>query len=118
MAVRKKVMGAEPAHDGMNPLVAPQIRMAEALLQQQIDFLDFLKTRFESDRKMLGELAHSGDPYAAMSLWSEFWQNAATDYATESAKLSAAMQGVATAALSGLSEDDAVTAPHQHATPV
>lgn len=120
MATKKtKDSEAVQAIDGMAMLMGPQLRMAEAMLTQQIELLDFLKSRFERDRKMLSDLSRTKDPNTAMSLWGDFWQSAMSDYAMESSKLMASMQGVGEAAISSLKPDDSDgPAPGHHATPV
>lgn len=94
-----------PTFDGVSMFVRPQARMAEALIKQNIETLDFLKTRFERDRAMLGELAAVEDATEAMSLWTTFWQRMLSDYATETNKLAASVTEIAEQALRSASEE-------------
>lgn len=99
--------GCMPVPDvsGMNSMMSPQLKMMEALIAQNIEMLDFLKTRFERDQDMVGKLADEADPLKAMSLWGEFWQRAASDYATEMSKLATSMTGIAERAVRTATEE-------------
>ncbi|KFE35317.1 phasin family protein [Thioclava atlantica] len=89
----------------VSSMMAPQLRMMEALIAQNIEVLDFLKTRFERDREMIGELADTADPMQAMNLWGEFWQRMMSDYATESSKLATSVTGIAERAVRSATEE-------------
>jgi hypothetical protein len=91
--------------DALGKMIRPQMAMAQAVLDYNIETLDFLKARFERDREMLGELAKTVDPMQAASLWSEFWQRTASDYAMESAKLSTSLQTITQQAVQTASEE-------------
>lgn len=99
--------GCMPVPDvsGMNSMMSPQLKMMEALIAQNIEMLDFLKTRFERDQDMVGKLADEADPLKAMSLWGEFWQRTASDYATEMSKLATSMTGIAERAVRTVTEE-------------
>ena len=94
-----------PALDGFSMFMRPQARMAEALLKQNIETLDFLKTRFERDRAMLADLAQIDDPAKAMDLWSSFWQRMMSDYSTETTKLAASVTEIAEQAVRTATEE-------------
>ncbi|MBW0157208.1 phasin family protein [Sedimentimonas flavescens] len=89
----------------MSMFLRPQARMAEALLKQNIETLDFLKTRFERDRSMLADLADAKDPNEAMALWTTFWQRMLSDYSTETNKLAASVTEIAEQAVRTATEE-------------
>ncbi|PCD76749.1 hypothetical protein [Pseudothioclava arenosa] len=89
----------------VNKMLRPQMAMAQAIIDQHIETLEFLKTRFERDREMLGVLSQTVDPVQAATLWSEFWQRSASDYAMESAKLSTSLQHVTEQAIKSATEE-------------
>ncbi len=72
-----------------------QVRMMDAVLKQNIEALEFLKTRFEKDRAMLGELATAKDAAAAGAVLTGFWQKLASDYMQEAGRLGSLMQATA-----------------------
>ena len=83
----------------------PQFHLAEAMLKQNIEMLDFLKTRVERDRLMLAKLAAMQDPAQAMELWTGFWQAMLSDYAGETNKLAASVAGIAEQAVRTATEE-------------
>lgn len=83
----------------------PQVQLAEAMLKQNIETLDFLKTRFERDRLMLAKLAQTQDPAQAMELWTGFWQAMLSDYAGETNKLAASVTEIAEQAVRTATEE-------------
>jgi len=83
----------------------PQVQLAEAMLKQNIETLDFLKTRFERDRLMLAKLAETQDPAQAMELWAGFWQAMLSDYAGETNKLAASITEIAEQAVRTATEE-------------
>ncbi len=83
----------------------PQVQLAEAMLKQNIETLDFLKTRFERDRLMLEKLAQTQDPTQAMELWTGFWQAMLSDYAGETNKLAASVTEIAEQAVRTATEE-------------
>ncbi|MBC2834162.1 phasin family protein [Paragemmobacter straminiformis] len=85
---------ADPTEPAKGVMQA-QVRMMDAVLKQNIEALDFLKTRFEKDRAMLGELAAAPDATAAGAVLSGFWQRLASDYMQEAGRLSSLMQATA-----------------------
>ena len=99
--------GCLPVPDamGMNALIAPQLRMAEALIAQNIETLGFLRERFERDREMLARLQQTADPMAAMTLWGEFWQRMLTDYSLETTKLATSVTNIAQTAVRSTTEE-------------
>jgi len=86
---------------------APQARMAEAVLAQNIEMLEFLKTRFERDRAMLADLAKVSDPLVAGKMWQDFWTRMFTDYQTETTKMAAHAGEIAETALRSATEESA-----------
>ncbi|KEO51705.1 phasin family protein [Thioclava pacifica] len=94
-----------PNVEGMSSMMAPQLKMMEAVISQNIEVLDFLKSRFERDQEMVGKLADEADPLKAMSLWGEFWQRTASDYATEMSKLATSMTSIAERAVRSATEE-------------
>ncbi|TNE85375.1 hypothetical protein [Thioclava sp. L04-15] len=99
--------GCMPVPDmgGVSLVMAPQLKMMEALISQNIEVLDFLKARFERDQEMVGRLADEADPLKAMGLWGEFWQRTASDYATEMSKLATSMTSIAERAVRTATEE-------------
>lgn len=91
--------------EGWATFFAPQARMAEAMLKQNIEMLDFLKARFERDRAMLEDLANATDPADATALWQDFWQRMLTDYSVETNKLAASATEIAEQALRTATEE-------------
>jgi hypothetical protein len=94
-----------PDAGNVSQLMTPQLHMAEKLIAQNIEMLDFLKARFERDREMLGKLAEQSDPMKAMNLWGEFWQRTMTDYSTQMAKLATTASGLAEQAVRTATEE-------------
>lgn len=82
-----------------------QVRMMDAVLKQNIEALDFLKTRFEKDRAMLGELAQAQDAAAAGAVLTSFWQRLASDYMQEAGRLGSLMQATAQEMGEGLTDE-------------
>lgn len=93
------------AFESWTTLFAPQARMAEAMLKQNIEMLDFLKARFERDRAMLEDLANAKDQAQAATLWEDFWQRMLTDYSVETNKLAATATEIAETALRSATEE-------------
>ena len=117
MATRKSPPGmamagcmAIPDAANVSQLMSPQLHLAEKLIAQNIEILDFLRTRFERDQEMVRELADQGDPLKAMTLWGEFWQRTLTDYSTEMAKLATSVSGIAEQAVRTATEEGEVIA--------
>ncbi|AOZ69622.1 hypothetical protein LPB142_10090 [Rhodobacter xanthinilyticus] len=106
--MKKDLIGGLPMPGlDMAMFLRPQVRMAEALLKQNVEVLDFLKVRFERDRALMGELAKAADPQEAMAIWSGFWQGALGDYASETNKLAAAVTEIAEQAVRTATEEGA-----------
>ena len=82
-----------------------QVRMMDAVLKQNIEALDFLKTRFEKDRAMLGDLAKAQDAAAAGNVLTGFWQRLASDYMQEAGRLGSLMQATAQEVGEGLTDE-------------
>lgn len=83
----------DAAQAGMSRgVIQAQVRMMDAVLRQNIEALEFLKTRFEKDRAMLGELAKAQDAAAAGAVLASFWQRLASDYMQEAGRLGSLMQ--------------------------
>lgn len=93
------------AFDSWGMFFAPQARMAEAMIKQNIEMLDFLKARFERDRAMLEDLANAKDQTEAATLWQDFWQRMLTDYSVETNKLAATATEIAETALRSATEE-------------
>lgn len=96
MAEEKKGKGAgmppfdempKQVTDMMATMAKMQGQVFDAAMRQNIEMLDFLKDRFERDRKLMAELAAIEDPAEASRLWTEFWQKAAKDYSAETGKM-------------------------------
>lgn len=96
-----------PSVDGWAMFFKPQARMAEAMIKQNIEMLEFLKARFERDRLMLEDLANAKDQTAAMGLWQDFWQRMLSDYSVETNKLAASATEIAEQAIRTASEEGA-----------
>ncbi|MDV7269920.1 hypothetical protein RYZ20_03295 [Thioclava sp. A2] len=86
-------------------MMRPQMAFASALIDYNLETLDFLRTRFERDKEMLGQIGKTLDPVQAASLWSEFWQRAASDYSVESSKLATALQSISQQAVRTMAEE-------------
>lgn len=80
----------DPAHAGemLTGVFRAQARMMDAVLRQNIETLNFLKSRYEKDRQMLADLAQSRDATAMMTVLSAFWSRAMSDYTNEAGTLS------------------------------
>ncbi|WP_417809258.1 phasin family protein [Thioclava sp.] len=108
----KKMAGSMQMPDAasVSQMMAPHLHMAEKLIAQNIEMLDFLKARFERDRQMLGKLTEQRDPMKAMNLWGEFWQCTMTDYSTQMTKLATSASGLAEQAVRAATEEsEAIT---------
>lgn len=77
--------------DMMATMTRMQGHMFDTVMRQNIEVLDFLKARFERDRALMGELAGAEDPGTASKLWSDFMQQAMSDYSEETGKLTGMM---------------------------
>lgn len=66
--------------DMLMDLVRAQARLMDAILSQNIETLDFLKSRYEKDRQLLADLSLASDPNAMLTMLSTFWAGAVTDY--------------------------------------
>ncbi|MCC5975110.1 MAG: phasin family protein [Rubellimicrobium sp.] len=99
--------GSDPAHvsDMVSAIMKAQIRMMDSVLRQNIEALDFMKTRFEKDRALLDELATSQDPAEAMKLVQSFWTRTMTDYADEAGKMGALSAATAEQIVEGLTAE-------------
>jgi hypothetical protein len=99
--------GSDPAHlgDMMTALVKAQARMMDSILRQNIETLDFVKTRFEKDRAMVAELAEAKDSTEAMKQLQEFWNRSVKDYADEAGKLGAFTAATAEQFVEGMTEE-------------
>ncbi|MFD2175300.1 hypothetical protein [Rhodobacter lacus] len=102
-----KTEGKPSVLDAWSMFFAPQARMAEAMLGQNIEMLDFLKARFERDKLMLADLAKVDDPAEAMRIWQDFWGRLFTDYSVETTKLAAHAGEIAETALRSATEEGA-----------
>ena len=96
-----------PSMDGWSMFFKPQAKMAEAMINQNIEMLEFLKTRFEKDRAMLETLSDAATPVEAMTLWQGFWQKMLTDYSAETNKLATSVSAIAEQAIRSASEEGA-----------
>jgi hypothetical protein len=105
------IPGAQPsAMDMWSMFYAPQARMAEAVLAQNIEMLDFLKARFERDRAMLADLAKATDPTEVGKMWQDFFARMFTDYSTETTQLAAHAGELAETARRSATEEGAAMA--------
>lgn len=110
---QQKTGAAPPPFDEMpkqaTEMMASMARMQghvlDAVMKQNIEVLDFLKARFERDRKLVGEMSAVGDPAEASKLWADFWQKAARDYASETEKLSGAFAELAADTVNRVNEE-------------
>ena len=71
----------------MTTVVKMQGHMFDALMKQNIEMLDFVRTRFERDRALVAKIAATEDPVESQRLLGEFWQKAVSDYTDESGKM-------------------------------
>ena len=97
-------------------LTRMQTTMFDAALRQNIEWLDFLKARFERDRQLVSRIGQAAEPQEAAQLWAEFWRRAAEDYADEPRRLSQAAQAAVTNALSQARADAETILHPAHST--
>ncbi|PWE50524.1 hypothetical protein DEM26_06285 [Thioclava sp. NG1] len=99
--------GCMPVPDmgSVSSVMAPQLKMMESMIAQNIELLEFLKARFERDQEMVNQLSETADPMRAMTLWGEFWQRTASDYTAEMTKLATSMTGIAERAVRSATEE-------------
>jgi hypothetical protein len=102
----------------MLALTRIQGTMFDAWMRQSIEMMDFLKARFERDRKLAAEIAKVGDPSEAVALWTRFWQKAAEDYADEPRRLASVMTEAAGEAFSQARKDAETLVERTKATAV
>lgn len=93
------------AGDMLTGVVRAQARMMDALLRQNIETLDFLKTRYEKDRQMLSDLSKATDATAMMTVWSAFWSRAMSDYTNEAGTLSSFAAATTEQFIEGLKDE-------------
>ncbi len=93
------------AGDMLAGVVRAQARMMDAVLRQNIETLDFLKTRYEKDRQMLADLAKATDPASMMTVLSSFWSRAMSDYTNEAGTLSAFAAATTEQFIEGLQDE-------------
>ena len=91
--------------DALAALLRPQARMAEVVLAQNLQVLDFYRTRFEKDRALMAEMAQESDPHALLFAWTGFWQGMVVDYAAEMGKLASSMAAVADQAVRSATDE-------------
>lgn len=101
----KPTTGGDTQSDTSRGVMQAQVRMMDAVLKQNIEALDFLKTRFEKDRAMLDELAQTRDAAAAGAVLTSFWQRLASDYMQEAGRLGSLMQATAQEMGEGLTDE-------------
>ncbi len=65
-----------------------QVGFAKAMLEGQIELLDFLKTRYGKDIRYLDDLAKTQNPSELLLTASAFLQEALDDYSREMVKVS------------------------------
>lgn len=103
--------GAEgAAADMTHGLLQAQVRMMDAVLRQNIEALEFLKTRFEKDRAMLTNLAEAPDAMAASTVLGDFWQGIASDYMAEAGRLGSLMAANAQQLGEGIADEATILA--------
>lgn len=73
--------------EAMGAVMRMQANLFDAWMKTNIEMLDFLKHRFEEDRKLAARIGDAGDPAAAMNMYADFWRTAMSDYAGEADKL-------------------------------
>lgn len=95
----------EKSLDTLAKMMGPQVAFASALIDYNLETLEFLRTRLERDKEMLGQLGQTLDPVKAASIWSDFWQRTASDYSAETAKLATAMQGISQEAVRTMTQE-------------
>lgn len=101
-----KATTSEDKQSGMSRgVMQAQARMMDAVLKQNIEALEFLKTRFEKDRAMLGELASAQDASVAGAVLTTFWQRLASDYMQEAGRLGSLMQATAQEMGEGMTDE-------------
>lgn len=127
MATRKSKTPTMPSMDDFGPqmtqMMAAMTRMQshvfDAFMRQNIEMLDFLRARFERDRKLVADISAVEDPQEAARLWQDFWREAMADYSGESTKLAGIMSGVAQDAVRKVSEEATeIVSQAAKATPV
>ncbi len=98
---------ADPAHlgDMTTAILRAQARMMDSILKQNIEVLDFLRTRFEKDRAIFNDFAANDDPARAMELLQAFWNRSLSDYADEAGKLGALTAAAAEQLVEGIAEE-------------
>lgn len=98
---------ADPAHlgDMTTAILRAQARMMDSILRQNIEVLDFLRTRFEKDRAIFNDLAANTDPARAIELLQSFWNRSLSDYADEAGKLGALTAATAEQIAEGIAEE-------------
>ncbi len=66
-----------------------QAQAARAMLRYQVEFLSFAGRRAQQELKLLEDLATSEEFHDAFDVLSEFWENAAAEYAREAGRFAA-----------------------------
>jgi hypothetical protein len=98
---------ADPAHlgDMTTAILRAQARMMDSILKQNIEVLDFLRTRFEKDRAIFNDLADNTDPARAIELMHSFWNRSLSDYTAAAGKLGALAAATAEELAGGIAEE-------------
>lgn len=101
------VFSNDPAHlgDMMSAIMQAQARMMDSVLKQNIEALDFIKTRFEKDREVFNRLAETGDPTLASQVLQDYWNGTLKDYTDEAGKLGALASATAEQLVEGMTEE-------------
>lgn len=73
-----------------------QAQAFKAMMRYQIETLSFLKHRYEQDVKLVDDLVGSDDVSDAFDVFSNFVQNATSEYATEAGKVASIGSKLAT----------------------
>ena len=89
----------------MTTMTRMQGHMFDTIMRQNIEVLDFLKARFERDRSLMTELTKTEDPGKASKLWSDFMQQAMSDYSEETGKLTGMMAELTADAVKRLNDE-------------
>jgi hypothetical protein len=97
----------DPAHFGdmAAGVMRAQARMMDAVMRQNIEALEFLKKRFEEDRKLLTQIAETPDGAKASAAWSDFWHRAMSDYTAEAGRMGSFAAATTEQMIEGLTEE-------------
>ncbi|OCX67107.1 hypothetical protein BFP70_02795 [Thioclava sp. SK-1] len=84
---------AIPSFD-FSAMFKPQAALTDAIIEQNIEMLDFVKNRYNQECDTLEALCATRSPMEAMPIMTDFWHSAVSDYTAQAEKFTSALMGM------------------------